>query len=337
MARSSDDRAAYRGRYAPSPTGRLHLGNLRTALLAWLHARLSCGQFILRIDDLDKPRNKPGSIEQIIDDLYWLGLDWDEGPDIGGEHGPYLQSARLDHYDAFFNRLKDGTLVFPCSCSRKDVQQAQSAPNLGQVETVYPGTCRPAGISSPQALLNNAPVAWRFLTQNLAITSRDECAPPITVQLDASVGDFVIKRKDGLYAYQFATVVDDGLMAISDIVRGSDLKGSMARQLALFDALGFRRPRFLHVPLMHDAFGLRMAKRDGADSLDSWKNRDGSPVRLVGELAYSCGLLATARPVSCQELVGQLTMQDFLRRICCALAIEGVARQSGNEALERPV
>ncbi len=290
----------------------MHLGNLRTALLAWLHARLSQGRFILRIDDLDTPRNKSGSIEEIIADLSWLGLDWDEGPDIGGANGPYLQSERLDHYERFFDQLKASHLIFPCICSRKDVQLAQSAPHAGQVEPVYPGTCRPSKELSRQVPANRKPVSWRFLTRNITITSQAELSEATTVELDNTVGDFVIRRKDGLYAYQFATVADDGLMGISDIVRGSDLSDSMPRQLALFDALGFPRPRFLHAPLMRDSLGGRMAKRDGSDSLETWKSRNRTPELLIGELAASCGLMETARPISCQELLECLSMEDLL-------------------------
>ena len=308
----------YRGRYAPSPTGRLHLGNLRTALLAWLHARLSQGRFMLRIDDLDTPRNKPGSIEEVIADLHWLGLDWDEGPDIGGVNGPYLQSERLDQYERFFNQLKTSHLIFPCICSRKDVQLAQSAPNAGQVEPIYPGTCRPPEGLSEQAVTNGKPVSWRFLTRNITITSQTGLSESTTVELDRTVGDFVIKRKDGLYAYQFATVVDDGLMGISDIVRGSDLGDSMPRQLALFDALGFSRPHFLHVPLMHDSLGRRMAKREGSDSLETWKSRDRSPEPLIGELASSCGLMEAAHPISCRELLERISPEDLLRSMSTA-------------------
>ncbi|MYB34881.1 MAG: tRNA glutamyl-Q(34) synthetase GluQRS [Gammaproteobacteria bacterium] len=318
MSHESETSPTYRGRYAPSPTGRLHLGNLRTALLAWLHARLSKGRFILRIDDLDTPRNKPGSIEEIIADLHWLGLDWDEGPDIGGTSGPYLQSERLDHYERFFDKLKTADLVFPCICSRKDVQLAQSAPNAGQIDPIYPGTCRPPEGLSQQAAANRKPVSWRFLTRNITITSQAGLSESTTVELDRTVGDFVIKRKDGLYAYQFATVVDDGLMGISDIVRGSDLGDSMPRQLALFDALEFPRPRFLHVPLMHDSLGRRMAKRDGSDSLETWKSRDRAPDQLIGELASSCGLMETVRPISCQELLERLSPEDLLRSMSAA-------------------
>ncbi|MCY4051916.1 MAG: tRNA glutamyl-Q(34) synthetase GluQRS [Gammaproteobacteria bacterium] len=308
----------YRGRYAPSPTGRLHLGNLRTALLAWLHARLSKGQFILRIDDLDTPRNKLGSIEEIIADLQWLGLDWDEGPDIGGRYGPYLQSERIDIYDKLFEQLKDTQQVFPCTCSRKDVHLAQSAPNAGQIESIYPGTCRPTGNSPNLPTTHRKPVSWRFLTQNISITSQAVFAQATTVELEKTVGDFVIRRKDGLYAYQFATVVDDGLMGISDIVRGSDLSDSIPRQLALFDALGFSRPYFLHVPLMNDAFGKRMAKRDGSNSLDKWKSEGRTPELLIGKLAYSCKLIETERPISCHELLDRLTFEDLLRNISAA-------------------
>ncbi len=301
------------GRYAPSPTGSLHLGNLRTALLAWLQTRLVGGRFILRIDDLDLPRNREGATEQIISDLRWLGLDWDEGPDVGGPRGPYFQQFRTDLYRQQFGKLLERRLVYPCSCSRKDIRLAQSAPHPDSGTTVYPGTCRPAGAAGFPVSQHpdTQSRAWRFLTAGLRIDCVDRLLGGRTQSLESEVGDFVVQRRNGMFAYQFATVADDGLMGVTDIVRGADLVDSMPRQAALFDSLGFARPDFWHVPLMQDQHGGRMSKRDGSESLQKWRRGGYSPDFVVGMLAHSAGIIDRNWPVSCQELLAQTTVQHF--------------------------
>ena len=301
------------GRYAPSPTGRLHLGNIRTALLAWLQARLAGGRFILRIDDLDQTRCRPHAVEQIIADLKWLGIDWDEGPDIGGDHSPYLQSLRTKEYSRYFRRLVELEKVFPCYCSRRDIRQAQSAPNSGVPMPAYSGTCRPRNATGSADRQNTeSPVrSWRFLTSGIIVECRDELLGHKTQCLESEVGDFVVKRHNNLFAYQLATVVDDGLMDVTDVVRGADLISSMPRQAVLFDLLGFSRPRFWHVPLMNDRHGSRMAKRDEAASIDAWRSQNKSPAKLIGMLAHSVHLIDLCQPMSCHELLGELTLEKF--------------------------
>ncbi len=305
------------GRYAPSPTGRLHLGNLRTALLAWLQCRLINGKFILRIDDLDQPRNVPGSLEQIIEDLYWLGLDWDEGPDVGGINGPYLQSLRLGFYRRAFDSLRKYGCVFPCVCSRKDIAMALSAPHQDQPVNIYPGTCRPTAsiLVGARAVDARENFAWRFAVGDQTVHFDDEICGPQWLELKSCVGDFVVRRRDGLYAYQLVSVVDDQMMGVTDVLRGEDLINSTHRQLALIHALHYRIPGFWHVPLLRDNENRKMSKRDGSDSLKQWQERAGTAEQLVGYFAYSSGLIDENRPISATELLQTLDIRRYKAKL----------------------
>jgi glutamyl-tRNA synthetase len=257
-----------RGRYAPSPTGDLHLGNLRTALLAWLFARISGGQFVLRIEDLDRPRVRPGSTERMLDDLRWLGLDWDEGPDIGGPYAPYTQSERQSTYNFYLQRLLDAGLVYPCYCSRAEIARVASAPHADEGPR-YPGTCR--NLTQEQRRhhkANNRRPSLRFRVDDDRIVSfTDMLAGPIRQHVQQAIGDFIVCRSDGIFAYQFAVVVDDALMHINQVVRGADLLNSTARQILLYEALGFPIPTFAHVPLILDEQGKRLSKRQESTGL----------------------------------------------------------------------
>jgi glutamyl-tRNA synthetase len=286
-----DDLTPVRGRYAPSPSGALHLGNLRTALLAWLFVRAAGGAFVLRVEDLDRPRVRPGAARQMLDDLRWLGLEWDEGPDVGGPYGPYTQSARQALYDAALARLRERGLLYPCYCSRAELTRIASAPH-GDEPPPYPGTCRNLSPDerAARAAAGRQP-AWRFRVPAAPITFADRIFGVVTEDVAATVGDFVVRRSDGIVAYQLAVVVDDALMGITQVVRGADLLFSTARQLALADALGFARPReYAHVPLALDATGARLAKRDAASGLATVRETGMNPAALLGTLAATCGL-----------------------------------------------
>jgi len=275
-----------RGRFAPSPTGELHLGNARTALLAWLWAKSAGGGFTLRIEDLDRPRERPGMAQRQLAELFWLGIDWDEGPDPQtgvdeGARGPYRQSKRTKLYDDALGRL-DG-LAYECFCSRAEIAAAASAPH-GDEGPRYPGTC--ANLSSDQRSerrRTRAP-AFRFRAPAGAVRFEDEIQGPQEIDVQAETGDFVLQRADGIHAYQLAVVVDDAAMGISQVLRGADLLSSTARQILLYRALGLQMPRWAHAPLVVSASGERLAKRDRALSLDSLRARNVDPGRIVDAL-----------------------------------------------------
>lgn len=282
------------------------MGNLRTALLAWLFARTQQGQFVLRIEDLDRPRTRPGATQQMLNDLHWLGLDWDEGPDCGGPYAPYTQSERLDIYQQYLRQLQDANLVYPCYCSRAEVAHAASAPQQGaEGELRYPGTCR--DLTEAQRRAHEASgrrPSLRFrVNDERVVTFNDLVMGPMTQHVQQAVGDFVICRADGIFAYQFAVVVDDALMHINQVVRGSDLLTSTARQILLYEALGFSIPTFAHVSLIVDEQGKRLSKRTQSMGLDPLRDRGMAREQVVGELAASCGLIERGKWVSAKELV----------------------------------
>jgi glutamyl-tRNA synthetase len=299
----SDHLAPVRGRYAPSPSGALHLGNLRTALLAWLFARARGGAFVLRVEDLDRPRVRPGGAAQMLDDLRWLGLDWDEGPDIGGPYGPYYQSARQALYAAALAHLRARDLLYPCYCSRAELARIASAPHADEPPP-YSGACR--SLSARERTAREAAggrPAWRFCAPSASISFTDQIAGAVTEDVATTVGDFVVRRSDGIVAYQLAVVVDDALMGITQVVRGADLLASTARQLALCDALGYQRPReYAHAPLALDAAGARLAKRDAAAGLTAARESGMNPAGILGTLAASCGLWPPGMPATPAQL-----------------------------------
>ncbi len=294
-----------RGRYAPSPTGDLHMGNLRTALLAWLYARRAGGQFVLRIEDLDLPRVRARSAERMLSDLHWLGLDWDEGPDCGGPYAPYVQSQRLDIYQHYLQRLQDAGLIYPCYCSRAEIAHAASAPQGAHMETRYPGTCRKltqAQRQQHEASGRRPSLRFRVAYERI-VSFTDLIAGPMNQHVQQAVGDFIVRRSDGIFAYQFAVVVDDALMHINQVVRGADLLSSTARQILLYEALGFLIPTFAHVPLVLDEQGKRLAKRDQSAGLEPLRAAGATSAQIVGQLAASYGLVASGAEVSPSELL----------------------------------
>jgi glutamyl-tRNA synthetase len=302
-----------RGRYAPSPTGDLHLGNLRTALLAWLFVRCRGGHFVLRVEDLDRPRVRPEATQRMLDDLRWLGLDWDEGPDIGGPYAPYTQSERIAIYEHYLHHLELANLVYPCYCSRAEIANAASAPQQG-VETGprYPGTCRNLSSTQRRELAHQRRPSLRFRVDDTRIVSfTDLIAGPQQQHVQQVVGDFIVRRMDGVFAYQFAVVVDDALMQINQVVRGGDLISSTARQILLFEALGFPVPTFAHVPLVLDEQGKRLAKRDGSTGIEPLRAGGTTPNQVISRLAASCGLLEYEVPISPNELVRRQMQQTY--------------------------
>ncbi len=282
------------GRYAPSPTGRQHLGNARTALLAWLSARRGGRAFVLRVEDLDPGRSRAIFEQTVIDDLRWLGLDWDEGPDVGGAAGPYRQSQRGELYADALARLPS----YACTCTRRSLREVANAPH--GLEPVYPGTCRDAAIEAARA---NA-IRWRAPA---GVARADDARLGALAQDVASeIGDFVLRRGDGAWAYQLAVVVDDAAMGIDEVVRGEDLWRVTPRQVWLQQALSLPTPRYLHVPLLLGPDGEKLSKRHGAPEMAALREGGADAARVVAELARSCGLLdASTQRVHPRELLAE--------------------------------
>lgn len=322
------ERKIYVGRLAPSPTGALHLGNARTFLLAWLRCRSRGGRLLLRLEDLDHPRVKPDRVGQVYEDLRWLGLDWDEGPPAstplrGGAAG-YVQSERAAFYREAFEKLRAEGLVYPCYCTRADVEAAQSAPHEGE-ELRYPGTCRPRADAIPQSPRAAArPAAWRFLTGDGESVFIDAFYGKQSGRLCDWSGDFVIGKSAVSYgpepaeefaaAYQLAVVADDHAMGVTEVVRAEDLLASTHRQLALYAALGWQAPEFLHAPLVVGADGKRLAKRHGDTRLAALRAAGTPPQRVVGWLAQTCGWARAGEELIPAELLPRFDLQAVPRR-----------------------
>ncbi len=277
-----------RGRFAPSPSGRMHLGNLFCALLSYLSVKSRGGEWILRIEDLDTARCRPEYARQVEEDLRWLGLAWDEGGSAGGPDAPYFQSERTALYEAALARLRGMGLVYPCFCTRAQLHAA-SAPHREDGLTVYPGTCRgltPEDIARREAAGRRG--ALRLRVPEETVTFTDGHLGELTEYLPTDCGDFLLRRSDGLFAYQLAVVVDDAAMGITEVVRGADLLSSTPRQLLLYELLGWEAPEFYHFPLLLSPDGRRLSKRDGDLGLGALRERY-TPEEIIGKLAYLAG------------------------------------------------
>lgn len=312
MSLPAGARRPYRGRYAPSPTGGLHLGNARTALVAWLRARSARGTLVLRVDDLDGPRTVPEAVQGNLEELRWLGLDWDEGPDVGGPHGPYLQSRRGHLYAEALETLERRGLVFPCYLSRRELAGIASAPH-GRAP-VYGAAERRANdrIAARRKAEGRTP-SLRLRAPLGAVAFEDAVAGPSRYVVGDDVGDVVVRRSDGLWAYHLATVVDDAAMGVTEVVRGDDLLPSSASQLLLYDALGLTRPDHAHVPLLLGPDGRRLAKRRGSLTLGALREAGVAPQRVVGLLAHGLGLLPRLEPSEPRSLIGGFTLGRLSR------------------------
>lgn len=301
-----------RGRLAPSPTGFLHLGNAWAFLLAWLACRSAKGTLVLRIEDIDPDRSRPEYVTAVMEDLLWLGLDWDEGPmpegDERGPCGPYTQSRRLLLYTKILERLGTAGLLYPCYCTRKELRTLAGAPHPDDRGTPYPGTCR--HLSAEERTFRESQGRRACLRLNCSgpelsrpFTFDDCVLGPQRFALQACGGDFALLRSDGVPAYQLASAVDDGLMGITQVVRGEDILPSTPRQLALLDLLGLTRPDYAHVPLLCDAAGERLAKRHASLTLRSLASRGIAPASIIGLLAWKAGLQSCPRPCRPSDLL----------------------------------
>ena len=262
------------GRFAPSPSGRIHLGNIFCCLLAWLSARQKGGRVVLRIEDLDTARCPRRYAEQMIEDLRWLGLLWDEGPDVGGPDGPYFQSERTALYQAALERLEEQGWVYPCFCTRAELHAA-SAPHREDGQVIYPGTCRdltPAQAAAKARETGRSP-ALRIRVPDRETAFTDGHMGRYEENLARDCGDFLLRRSDGMFAYQLAVVVDDAAMGVTEVVRGADLLDSTPRQLLLYTLLGWEAPSFYHLPLLLAPDGRRLSKRNADAGLEVLRGR----------------------------------------------------------------
>ena len=288
------------GRFAPTPSGKMHLGNVLCCLVAWLSARSQGGKVLLRVEDLDPERSGADYERQIEEDLRWLGLTWDEGG-LEAAGGRYCQSGRSGVYEQYFDILSEKGLIYPCFCSRAELHAAD-APHLSDGRYFYPGTCRNLTPEEAAEKAKKRKPAWRVKVPDETVRFTDLHYGPYAENLAAECGDFVIRRADGVFAYQLATAVDDGLMGVTEVVRGRDLIGSTARQLWLQRTLGLPSPVYGHIPLLTDWDGRRLSKRDGDLDLarlrEKWR-----PEEIIGMLAEAAGILPAYRPVSARELV----------------------------------
>ena len=310
------------GRFAPSPSGRLHLGNLACSLLAWLSAKSQGGRIVLRIEDLDAERCPRVYADLLEQDLAWLGLTWDEGGSTGGAHAPYYQSECGDIYTQSYRKLEQRGLVYPCFCSRSQLHAA-SAPHTSDGNVIYPGTCRgltPEEIAEKRK--KKAP-AYRLMVPDEEITFTDGCMGTHTENLLRDCGDFYLRRADGVFAYQLAVVVDDGAMGVTQVVRGSDLLDSTPRQLWLQERLGLPHPEYGHVPLLLAPDGRRLAKRDRDQELGALQSCY-SAQELVGQLALLAGLIPEYAPISPAELIPLFSWEKLPQADCAVHWADGI-------------
>jgi len=276
--------STYRGRLAPSPTGLLHIGHARTFWVAYQRALQHRGTLILRNEDLDPQRSRAEFAQAMIEDLQWLGIRWSEGPDCGGDYAPYAQSERRLHYLEAWRQLRDGGFIYPCTCSRKDLAQAATAPNDLDDEPIYPGRCR--GRRDASTFAEPAGVNWRFrVSEGEAVNFVDLNSGEQRYVAGHDFGDFLVWRRDDVPSYQLAVVVDDAAMHISEVVRGADLLKSTARQLLLLRALACPVPDYFHCELVRDASGVRLAKRQDALSIRHLRLTGMSPEAVL-QLAF---------------------------------------------------
>ncbi len=291
-----------RGRFAPSPSGRMHLGNVFCAFLAWLSVKSAGGSFILRVEDLDPRRCRREYVQWLEDDLAWLGLIWDEGGTAGGPCAPYFQSACAPLYEEALRRLAGAARVYPCFCRRADLHAA-SAPHLSDGTVLYSGRCAALSPAEAAARARTEPHALRLAVPDACVSFTDGHLGPFSQNLARACGDFIVRRSDGVFAYQLAVVVDDARMGVTEVVRGRDLLSSTPRQLYLQRLLGLPAPVYYHIPLLTAPDGTRLSKREKSLDMGALRARF-SPRALTGWLAYLAGLQGAPDPVGAAELLG---------------------------------
>ena len=293
------------GRFAPTPSGRMHLGNVFAGLMAWLAARSGDGEMVLRMEDLDTQRTKPEYAQVLREDLAWLGLSYDR------ETQP--QSQRSGVYEKYLEMAKEKGLLYPCYCTR-DQLHSVNAPHLSDGTYIYPGTCR--GLSEAERSQMTRSPSWRIMVPDREWTVEDRLQGTYRENLATDCGDFVVRRSDGMFVYQLAVTVDDGEAGVNQVVRGVDLLSSAPRQMYLQELFGFASPEYAHVPLLVAPDGRRLSKRDRDMDLGYLRQRLTAP-QLVGILAQAAGLIPNASPVTPQELIGEFSWKKLKKEPIC--------------------
>lgn len=305
-----------KGRFAPSPTGYMHLGNAWSFLVCWLAARKKNGRLVLRIEDIDPDRSKPEFVDGIIEDLHWLGLDWDEGADIGGEYEPYTQSESTSLYERVIDALQKDGLVYPCFCTRKELRSLASAPHMSDYGSAYPELC--LHLSDKERKEREATgrrSAMRLHCEKDEIGFTDVLHGDCCMSWNECGGDFPLRRSDGVFAYQLAVVVDDIRQGITQIVRGEDILHCTPRQVYLYELFGCTSPEYIHLPLVVDHEGERLAKRHGHFELRKMREAGISAEAVVGYLAYLGGITPTCKKMSARELLDTFSIDVINRKV----------------------
>lgn len=293
------------GRFAPTPSGRMHLGNVFAALIAWLAVRSRDGELVLRMEDLDTARTSPENARILREDLTWLGLDWDR------ETPPQSQCSPV--YDRYFEILREKGLVYPCYCTRSQLHSV-NAPHLSDGTYVYPGTCRNL-TQAQRGAMDRAP-AWRLMVPSRTWTVEDRIQGKFSMDLARDCGDMVVRRADGVYVYQLAVTVDDGEAGVNQVVRGADLLSSAPRQMYLQELFGFPHPEYAHIPLLTAPDGRRLSKRDADLDLGALRQKM-SKEELLGALALSAGLIDTPQTISARELIPLFSWDRLKKESIC--------------------
>lgn len=294
-----------KGRFAPSPSGRMHLGNIYSAVLSWLSVKSRGGEWLLRIEDLDRQRCRPEYATQIEDDLLWLGLEWDEGGSRGGCNGPYYQSQRDAVYEHELQKLEARGLLYPCFCTRADIM-ASSAPHQTDGVVVYSGRCRTLSAAERAALSTERKPATRLCVPDAEYTFTDGHYGLQHYNLARDCGDFIVRRADGNFAYQLAVVTDDALMGVTEVVRGCDLLPSTPQQIYLYNLLGYPVPQFAHIPLLMSPGGHRLAKRDQGTNMGCLRQRY-TPEQLLGIIAHLARITDRPEPLTISEILHEFS------------------------------
>ncbi len=305
-----------KGRFAPTPSGRMHLGNVFSFLLCWLSAKSQNGSIMLRIEDLDKCRTKPEYTLAMMKDLLWLGLFWDEGPGFGttdetklpknielpGNTPEYFQSMRTVFYENELSKLEELNLLYPCFCSRAELHVA-NAPHASDGTYIYTRRCLHLSDAQSHEKKQTTPFSTRVKVPDITVTTADICQGEYTQQLLPECGDFILQRRDGMFAYQLCTPLDDGIQGVSEVVRGRDLLSSTARQVWLMQTLGYIPPTYCHIPLLLAPDGRRLSKRDKDLDLGILRQTHKTPHVLIGQLGYLAGIIPKPTPISAQDLI----------------------------------